>query len=141
MSSNTHEMAAALGEIEDAFKAYKPKSTSKNVHYPKDLQQLAVSALRKKINAAEIARAAGVTAKSIRNWHSATPKIKKTQSMPKAKRLKVISQRPGLVMDHSFRIVSSMAQIKLQSGVVIEVLASELTAELLRKLCELEVLR
>lgn len=136
LSLNSIEIVATLAEIADAFKAHKPKSTSKNVHYPKALRQFAVSALSKKITAAEIARAAGVAPKSIRNWRDAIPKVIQTQLMPKARRLKVIPLRPQTAFEHC-----SVAQIKLPSGVVIEMAPSELSTDLLCRLCGLENLR
>ena len=138
MRSDEQEIAATLDQVADAFKAHKPKGTSKNFHFPKDLRKLAVSALSNDCSIVEVANAADVAPKSIRNWRDA---CEKKQSTPKFKRLKVVAERVIAPMsaNTTVGVLESPIRITLQSGVVVELPASELSTEFLLRLCGLGV--
>lgn len=134
MSSNLGKPGATLDQIEEAFNAHRPKGGAKASHFPKKLQQLAVSAISRQFTVAEIAKAAGVTPKSIRNWRNTLPKSS-ASSVPKVKRLKVVAQRTSPVRAELSSVIS-MARITLPSGVLIEVSTTVLSSGLLSQLCE-----
>ena len=137
MRSDEQEIVATLDQVADAFKAHKPKGTSKNFHFPQNLRMLAVSALSNDCSIVDVAKAAGVVPKSIRNWRDES---EKKQSTLKFKRLKVVAERAIAPMPATVGVVKSpWSRVTLQSGVVIELPASELSTELLHRLCGLRL--
>lgn len=138
MSSENINSSPTLSQIENTFKTHRSERTSKNMRFPAELQSLAVMALGN-FTEAEVARAAGVVAKSVRNWRDARQKAKKSVAKIKARRLKVVSQRPEPELSFAAQTtcLSSLARITLLSGVVIELLESQLSTGILRELCGL----
>jgi hypothetical protein len=129
--------AAILIQIERAFKAHWSKWQNKRARVPDQLRNLAVSGLELKLSIVEIAKAAGVVPKSIRNWRDAKPNKIRFQSQPKVKQLKLVSQPPIGKVAFSGEISSSSlttAKIRLQSGVEIELPVKDLSTTLLRDL-------
>ena len=134
MDCEVGQKIAKLEEIEISFKSYRLEHPEKRGHFPKDLKRLALLALSEGIPQREIAHAAGLTPKAIRNWRNRFVRVT-DEKVTMAKNLKLVEQRPeAVVFDNPGKQV---ARITLKSGVVIEVPPSELSTELLSRLCEL----
>ncbi len=131
-----------LKKIEQAFKEYGSKYVgNKKCHYPKSLQALAVKALDKGFNAEEVAKASGVTAKSVYNWRNLNSSTKKKSERP-LRQLKLVGE-PSVSQAAQIESTkeAKSARIILSSGVLIEILPEDLSTDLLLRLCGLEVLR
>ena len=134
MDCEVAQRATRLEEIEISFKSYRLEHPEKKVHFPKDLKRLALLALSEGIPQREIARAAGLTPKAIRNWRNRFTRVTEEQ-VAMAKNLKLVEHRPeAIVSDIS---AQQVARIIFKSGVVIEMPPSELSTGLLSRLCEL----
>ena len=66
MDCEVGQKIAKLEEIEISFKSYRLEHPEKRGHFPKDLKRLALLALSEGIPQREIAHAAGLTPKAIR---------------------------------------------------------------------------
>jgi hypothetical protein len=131
-----------LKKIEQSFKEYGSKYVgNKKCHYPKDLQALAVKVLSKGFNVDEIAKACGVTSKSVYNWRNSSSIIKKKSERP-VRQLKLVCEASR---SQATQIVTTKeaksARIILTSGVSIEIPTKDLSTDLLLRLCGLEVSR
>ena len=131
MDSKAAQKIKILEEIEDTFKKYRSEHPEQASHFPDELKRLPLLALSEGIPQRDIARAAGLTPKSMRYWRNRFAE----EQVAVAKNLKLVEQR--LEPIESDRALKQMARITLKSGVVIEVPPSELTSELLARLCEL----
>ena len=136
MDCKVDQRLTRLEEIEISFKHQRLEHPEKKGHFPKDLKKLALLALSEGIPQRDIARAAGLTPKAIRNWRNRFTKVTEEQ-VSMATNLKLVEHRPEACVSVSEIAVKQMARITLQSGVVIEVPPSELSTELLSRLCEL----
>ena len=130
MGSDAAQKIKILEEIEDSFKKYRSEHPEQASHFPDELKRLPLLALSEGIPQRDIARAAGLTPKSMRYWRN-----RFAEEQVVAKNLKLVEQRPEPTK--SDRPLKEMARITLKSGVVIEVPTSELSTELLSRLCEL----
>ena len=130
MGSDAAQKIKILEEIEDSFKKYRSEHSEQASHFPDELKRLPLLALSEGIPQRDIARAAGLTPKSMRYWRN-----RFAEEQVVAKNLKLVEQRPEPTK--SDRPLKEMARITLKSGVVIEVPTSELSTELLSRLCEL----
>ena len=131
MDSKAAQKIKILEEIEDTFKKYRSEHPEQVSHFPDALKRLPLLALSEGIPQRDIARAAGLTPKSMRYWRNRFAE----EQVGAAKKLKLVEQR--LEPIESDRVLKQMARITLKSGVVIEVPPSELSTELLSRLCEL----
>lgn len=131
MDSKAAQKIKILEEIEDTFKKYRSEHPEQVSHFPDALKRLPLLALSEGIPQRDIARATGLTPKSMRYWRNRFAE----DQVGVAKKLKLVEQR--LEPIESDRVLKQMARITLKSGVVIEVPPSELSTELLSRLCEL----
>jgi hypothetical protein len=116
--------------IASEFAAYR-KQHGKGGRYPKQLKELALRALTRGLKPSEIAAAAQVTSKSIYNWGRSAPKIAAPSE------LKLVSARAENVRPSPEP--TRPVRIRIGRDVTIELLASELSSELLQRLSHLGV--
>lgn len=137
MSLTTKSSSETLKEIERGFETYRSAGSNRSVQLRRSLQGLAVKALAENFTAKEVARAADVTPRSVRNWRNSRTKV--TRIRPRAKRLRVLREvsEVHLAAEPSLNFLNQGARITLTSGVIIECRADELSKNLLLDLSSL----
>ena len=140
MSLAKRRSSEILDEIQRGFETYRSAGTTRSTQLRRSLQELSVKALTENFTAKEVARAAAVTPKSVRNWYNSQKKIGLRRG---AKRLRVL---PEISAAHFNSVstpnrVSEGARITLTSGVIIECALGELSKNLLLALSSLLVTR
>ena len=89
MDSKAAQKIKILEEIEDTFKKYRSEHPEQASHFPDELKRLPLLALSEGITQRDIARAAGLTPKSMRYWRN-----RFAEKQVVAKNLKLVEQRP-----------------------------------------------
>lgn len=120
-----------LEEIRRGFEIYRSVGSKRSGQLRRGLQDLAVKALAENFTQKEVACAAGVTPKAVRNWRNSRKKVNRV--LPRAKKLRVLPEiseahfDADSISDH----LSQGARITLTSGVIIECPVGELSKSLL----------
>lgn len=155
MNQVSNKQSAILQLIEVEFAKFRSKNPGKKIGYPASLKNLIASNKARELSALELAGAANITPKSVRNWRMALknkPKDKSTlnksthlnskqlnSSELEPKQLKVIQNFTAQEQLVSKAEEQRAVRINLINGVVIEIFAADLSTNLLSTLCGLEV--
>ena len=134
---SSDKKAEILRLIEREFAKFRNKNPDKKIGYPANLKILINSDEARVLSALEVSKAAKITPKSVRNWQDGFG-YKSKRLMPRELRL---------VADSGARERSTVgssekrhdARVTLSNGVAIELPVTELSTELLTKLCGLEL--
>jgi len=129
-----------LSLIKEKFKSHRGPESGKSTKIPVELRELAVKAIGKGHSIAEVAAAAGIAPKSIRNWRNQPSRVTRLAT-PRARRLEVVTSRAikdNRANDNEVSFgLTTLVKLQLRSGVVIELPLNVLSNEFLQRLNEL----
>ena len=124
---------ALLARIGRAFSAYRQENPESSTIYPQNLKMMARAAFEEGLKSGKIAEAAKIPVQLIYDWR----RVCRVQCT-KPSELKIVSARPMLATKTELPLADfRQVRIKLGQGVCLELAASELSADLLQRLCEL----
>ena len=113
-----------IKKLELAFGRHRRRNGGKR-SYPAKLKEMAVAAVDNGVAGRSVAAAAGVTAKSLRNWRAGGGVVP-------PKELRIVAAREASKPVTS--VNASMARVTLPSGVTIEIPSSAMTTALIAAL-------
>jgi hypothetical protein len=124
---------ALLARIERAFSAYRQENPNSLNIYPDNLKMMARVAFEEGLKSGKIAGAAQIPVQLIYNWRRITRAM-----LTKPSELTIVSARPMPVIKTSAPVMDlRQVRITLGQGICLELPASELSTDLLERLCKL----
>lgn len=136
MKPVTVPSAETLKQAQLAFSEHLRERGGKRSHWPRRLQQMAVSAVTSGHGAAAVGRALGVSGKSVGNWcrRSRAPSAPKSVSKPPTE-LKIIQRRePPPSVPGTAAVPAVMVRVLFRGGACLECPVSALSVELVAAL-------
>lgn len=122
------EEQQSLDRLKTMFSKHRSERRSQQPRYPKELKLEAISIISTGVPFSRVARAVGVSDRSLRNW---TEELGSERIEGRARQLVVVDGRDVQASNISNSESGLGVQIHFKSGVRIELPSSSLTAELI----------